>query len=692
LARLQAWARSQAQQAQRQEELGAAQARYVEEMMDLFRRGELNDALRRAIPLSDGVAAPGATQAQVGAAAPRGELRISQRGGGGASQTVLGVYDELRRLYRASFEALAQEGRVEEAAYVLVELLGQDQEGISFLEAHGRYAMAAEVAEARKKDPAQVVRLWLLAGETEQALRVARQSGAFGTAEALLQQKDGEAWKRWRLAWAEHRAKVGDFGQAAELVWPIEEARPLGLAWLERLIAVGGAVGGHALARRMELAPGGAAQDLAVARAWFDAPTTENREARRAFAGVLLTLGHDEARGWLAKRAARVFLSEHHQTQDPRLHELARKLALYTTDPALNLEFLQAPKVPEPQPDLSQPLRLTRADADAGVLEIHDLLRALDGRFLLALGEAGAVLCSPQGKVEARFHEPTHRLVSASGLRAVGLAPRDKLWRLSRFDLETREATPWCHAPLDRWADESDGGAWYVAQGDRLLALDLTTPGDQPSALWQAPGLGGRAQALCWKMGRCALVLQVGPAWEFWSFHAPSMVLERRTPIALRPPPPPARGEVERATPTAWLASEAAVAFTQRHELTRLVPATDSPRAQLEVLRRWEVGQIWRSSDATPSPVEDEQAHTWPLAQGGPWTVFAQALPDHTGLRVCVVYHQKPTPTQVAEVVLGGSQRACARFEGEVLLLADDRGRVMWLDVARRALVGEFRA
>jgi len=60
---------------------------------------------------------------------------------------------------------------IDEAAFVLAELLHADVEAIALLERHGRLRAAAELAEARPVPPALAVRAWLLAGDAARSPR-----------------------------------------------------------------------------------------------------------------------------------------------------------------------------------------------------------------------------------------------------------------------------------------------------------------------------------------------------------------------------------------------------------------------------------------------------------------------------------------------------------------------------------------
>src|SRR5690606_1366062 len=135
--------------------LGDAHGRYLGELFDMFERGDLDAALRHAIPLG------GPTQSGTVSLAklrPRGELSIGAHAtvATGTLLTATDGYAELRQRYRAAVELLEQRGRIEEAAFVLAELLHADEEAVAFLERHGRLHKAAELAEGRQLAPGLV--------------------------------------------------------------------------------------------------------------------------------------------------------------------------------------------------------------------------------------------------------------------------------------------------------------------------------------------------------------------------------------------------------------------------------------------------------------------------------------------------------------------------------------------------------
>src|SRR6185369_2297548 len=159
-------------------------------MMDMFERGDINEALKHAIPLGD---LTSLTQAPaLGGRCVSKRITILP----GRARNVRGiglgtdVMSYLYQLYRASFKRLEAQNRIEEAAFVLAELLRANEEAVAFLERHGRLRLAAELAEGRELPPGLVVRQWFIAGDIKRAVAIARRTRAFADAVARLETKD----------------------------------------------------------------------------------------------------------------------------------------------------------------------------------------------------------------------------------------------------------------------------------------------------------------------------------------------------------------------------------------------------------------------------------------------------------------------------------------------------------------------
>lgn len=190
-------------------------AEYVRRLFEMFEEGDLHEALRHAIPLSKDMG-EGAREA-LGLPGPREQLTLQTQSSGATGSVFAGgpdLYSALQQRYRDAFRRFEREGRLDEAAFVLAELLGAVEEAVSFLERHGRFKLAAELAEGRKLAHGIVVRQWFLAGDVARAVAIARRSGAFEDAVARLERSNPPEARALRLLWAETLAEAGDYARA----------------------------------------------------------------------------------------------------------------------------------------------------------------------------------------------------------------------------------------------------------------------------------------------------------------------------------------------------------------------------------------------------------------------------------------------------------------------------------------------
>src|SRR5262249_37443991 len=139
----------------------------------------------------------------------------------------------------------------------------------------------------------------------------------------------------------------------------------------------------------------------------------------------------------------------------------------------------------EPLARWNEPLSIAIEARDVGSVAVRDAVFLPSGQLLLALGEIGVSLRSREGKSVLLFDAPAHHLVISDGAdRAIAVARRAEVCRLSRLDLARRTAASWCDARLDAFAPDYDGLHWFVATED-LYAIDATGRGfDGP---WRVP-------------------------------------------------------------------------------------------------------------------------------------------------------------------------------------------------------------
>jgi hypothetical protein len=508
--------------------VGRKQAEFLGNMMEMFQRGDLEEALRHAIPL--GGDSSGGTSFTLGVPGPRDGLSLSVGASGGGTSVLpfAGLYDELRRLYRAAFERLDAQGRVEEAAFVLAELLRESEEAVAYLERHDRLLLAAELAEGRALAPGLVVRQWFLAGNRSRALLLARRHGAFADALVRLKEHPEEA-KALAILWADQRASEGDYLGAELLLQDFPALASLRVVWLERAILLGGVVGLEARLRKLQMVPE-SFEDMAreVERLCRD-PAPEAIHDRAALA-MRMTDGPWENTSplvALARPLLRAMLRDAgDQGEEPAvLAKLRGKLgdAMFRADWPVGGSSSGA----------SGSLEVALPAAGMGALPVLDAVLLPGGKALVALGEAGALLLSREGKRLHHFEQPAEKIVlSTRGDRALVLAPRGRRWRVARLDTAGLRSRVWTEVELTAWAPEFDGASWLVGvEGGILCEVDALNPGW--SAIWQLREPRRRVVA-CWFWAQAqAIVLaavfeDATGAASLWQWDPSSRRLLRR--------------------------------------------------------------------------------------------------------------------------------------------------------------------
>ncbi|ATB29299.1 bpX6 domain-containing protein [Melittangium boletus] len=505
--------------------LGRLKAQYVRRLFELFDEGKLEEALRYAIPLGKGALTEQA-RVSLGLPGPRESLSIQPRGGQG--RAVFGggqvIYDALRERYREAFRKMEREGRIEEAAFILAELLGEAEEAVSFLERHGRLKLAAELAEGRALAPGLVVRQWMLARDVARAVDVARRTGAFADAVSRLERTHSTDARALRLHWGEVLAQAGDYFLAADAVWPVEESRGLVRVWLEGAVEVGGTEGARALARLLLAFPERFDAMRPRVLELLDADGPREASARQRFASDLVGMKMGGAvRELLLRQALRALLRDRAAGHVSLAKRELERLVQESGDPVLVADL---PTLPSQRPSaFAEPVNRVFGEDAGGPWPIHDAVPLAGGRVLVALGELGARLLAPDGRCVAHFDVPAFSLVrSWHGDRALALAPRGELQRVSRLDLVRRRAEPWCDLRADAFAREYDGGLWFVAERNTVMALDALA--SEPRALWRVREVGSEVVGIAADASLMSAVCVYprpdgSSSYERWSYALP---------------------------------------------------------------------------------------------------------------------------------------------------------------------------
>lgn len=645
---------------------GLAWGKHLQRLLEAFDDGDLDTALRRAIPLSNqGDSGDGPPAWRLPEA--RRELTLQlQRGQAQRSSIALAdqLFADLRRSYTAAFERLLRLGRLHDAVFVLVELLGEPLRAAELLEKHGELHLAAQVAESSPASLRVAVRIWLRLGNHERAIALANRCGAFAWVDEALA---GETALRatFRRAWLEFCVDQGDFAQAAQVVVCEPSLLPLLIAHAETAWQSPTPALAQVLARGYDGTPTAHAALHERLQPWLQAQGVQALRMRSAFA---LGLAQNRHRAQLARPLLRALLADAHAWPGMVPQAQVRDLAIGLGDRTLAADL---PSFAVHRRGRWPTVQL--AAADCGTQAIEDVVLGDDGSVALAMGEAGVRILDRDGVLRARIDEPVNhwvRIEHAGGLsqQVIGIVRRPWGVRVCRVDLRRGSATPWIEGEFSTWSSVARHGNWFVAEREAICALDLSHP--QGARTWRVGALGGAVRYLHASASGVAAVvaLQGSPADELW-LYSPALTLTRR--IQLRPAAGyltlgQAHGEAVYMRPdcAAGRAIECAGA-AQSGGFGVTLPesvAADAPidailgvAGQLAVVVRGSAGcevAVWRKVGAF-----DQAAAT---------------LPD-------------------LHIALTGAQAAVASFAAEAICVADNLGRLLVFDLASGSCVRDAR-
>lgn len=677
-------------------QIGQKQADYMGRMMEMFEKGELDAALRHAIPLG-GEAETRLLPPSLSVPNARSNLQITSDRPKSSLDGGADLFTDLRSLYRRAFEQLERQGRIEEAAFVLAELLHASAEAVAFLERHGRLQLAAEIAEARQLAPGLIVRQWLLAGNRDRAIVIARRHHAFAAAVELLQRKEPEQARELRRLWAQANADSGDYVSAVDLLWQDPETRAETLPWIAQALAFGGVPAARMLTQQLELTPDDPELRTRILALLADEDPEQALE-RREFAQALCSIEVTPRAAGFARAALRALVRDALLTPHLADRDLYRRLQSYGADAALRADLPPLPSdgTIKPLNQRELPLMLEWQAHDVGAISLTDAAFLPNGRCLAALGEAGVRLLTRDGRTATHFDQPAHRLVVAdSGQRAIAIAPRGGALRLARIDITNLRSAHWCETTLQTFAPDYDGSLWFVATATDLLAIDAFAEPFQ--ALWRTPDLTGIPVQIARSVLDCSLLLrqpqlmegsgglpQLAETWWMWHFVLPSLTMRDR----LEPPPPDLRLAFTRGVAPGGATAELQVrkfdqAVAERlnllsaEDLLKTGIAVADDLLQLGIHAKNHFADSFHAQQAQPmQPILTEA-----------WI----AVPFRFAQGVCVRLYDRSQGRHRAALTLYGAALLTVRLNATHLTLADDRGRLLVLDLITGSLIRDLR-
>lgn len=249
---------------------------------------------------------------------------------------------------------------------------------------------------------------------------------------------------------------------------------------------------------------------------------------RVAFAEALANEPNTREARTLARVAARAILRDAGQHPSALTANQFTRLVKFSGDGVLRTDVPQFP-VEYDQP-VTPLFSIRCVAADCGSMPVHDALLLPNGRILVALGEIGARLVTRDGRTVTHFDQPAERLViSDNGARAIALARRGQVWRLSRLDLVEWRSEDWCDAEIDAFAPNYDGSLWFLGAKGDFYAIDAQSKNFE--ALWRVPDAGGEVLRVARSASSCSFLTAAsdGSELEQWSYQLPLLTLRRRT-------------------------------------------------------------------------------------------------------------------------------------------------------------------
>jgi hypothetical protein len=640
------------------------QAEYVMRYLELFDRGDVNEALRWAIPLGSGSTAETPAPPSLGTPGARASLALTGRRVPASSTFGVGLPDLhafLKARYLRVLEALKERGEIDQAAFVLAELLGDADGAVALLERHGRLLQAARLAEAREVDPAVQVRLWMLARDLPRALALARRHAAFASAIAALRPSHPQAADALALEWGNELAQVGDFAGAVMALRDVPTGLPLRRAWLERAIDVGGVAGAQMLAVRATEAPDRFDDTAARLRELLGDRAEEREPEVEAFARELVAPRASSA-SEVDDRVVRALAA-------PTLRELWRRGSRLAStleahvDGALRADRPPALRPTHPIPD---PIALTFDASDVGALPVHDLALLPSGKLVVALGEAGVRVYARDGRHVATIDAPADALVTSDhGSYVIAVARRGELHRLTRIDLDRRIARPWWEARLTSFARTFDGTRWLLSEGGVATSIDATD--DRWSALARLPDV---QTIYVDRAGDRALLIASddrGATFDRWTYDVGLRRLHRRETHDVESQLARLGGRTAEVVITQ---SDDVVSITRLRESWK----RDLPRAPL-------FGAVRIDDTLAVVPSRGERGVEVEVLQKAPFSGSLVKTPS-TGPSPAEP-PRKPQPVELALLELQGTQRCAIALTAPLVAIGDDLGRVLVLDVLR---------
>ena len=454
------------------------QGKYLETMLKKFEQGDLQDALRYAIPINDNACSTGQS---FGVPKPRSKLSLSESIYGEASSIYLPpeLIEHLNVLYRQSFDKLAKQNKIEDAVFVLVELLNNLNEALEFLVQHKRYAQAMELAITRDAEPELIVKLCCLANDWNQAIMIARRDNVFANTILLLEQEQPAIANKLRVEWAKTLADKAEWLAAIDAIWPLPEYRYLAEQWFsntEKLNA-------KTIVKRFILMPDSIAE---LKTSLLSIKNNPDEHQLRFDIGkqILLYQQYIDKLRVLLHMFINIIIADAITYPNQLTRADIAKLIELTGDKALKFDIPISSLIMVKQHSLMDSIDLVKYHCpEMGYRAIHDMVALANGKYLVALGEAGILLVSKNGKQLAHFMIAAESFViSDNRLQVLALIKRDSYYRIHKVDLTTEKSVDLGLIKFQFCQRQFDGINWTIVNNNCIEVINI---GSTLSVVWR---------------------------------------------------------------------------------------------------------------------------------------------------------------------------------------------------------------
>ncbi|NBM56735.1 hypothetical protein GWI68_18665 [Proteus sp. G2669] len=505
------------------------QADYIKKMMKMFEDGNVDQALRHGIPLSQYQENQETTPSPyLGRLKGRNKLEISANQQGRKS---LYFGDELqnylKQLYRQQFIKLDKAGCNEEALFVLAELLQEKEEALSYLESFQRYQHAAELARMWGMRPDRIIRLYCLAGDIDSAVIYARLHNTFSYVILQLQEKHPDIADKMREEWAEYLVDCEDYLQAIDIIWQLnnEDSRNKAKHWLEIAYQAGGELSLRSLVKSIFLLPDTFHLYQGDIKKTCNDPLATIQRA--ILARELLALPKQtKLTEQLINQLIRPIIVDQYGANSVLEKKEISQLIHKSTNKLLKTDI--------PHSDIPEAKRysldaqnhfISATIPEQGLYAIYDVIALSDHRYLIALGESGVLLTDKAGKKIWYNLTPTYHIVIAENHQsALLLAPRGDYFQINSLAITTQSIQELGTLKCTVFTRIFDGVFWTIAINNTVQVVD--TKGDF-KIVWNVDTLNGDVVELLRHNDTEHWLINSEPK-ERWSYILPERRLTQR--------------------------------------------------------------------------------------------------------------------------------------------------------------------